>query len=184
MAQRSKKSATQKTRGSKHRAVTLRVAHTPRLNRYLESITAHTYFIRVIILLILLWLGFSAGLFLAEQGSEGTAITSYGRALYWGVAALSTAGIADTPISGLAQLIGGAWIIIGSVIFFGTIVATITGYFMRPLQRPVHQIIETIEYNLEHLEDLSAEELDFLKKTTDGLIMHMERLKKSQHNDD
>jgi voltage-gated potassium channel len=165
-------------RDSRGRAVRLRVSHTPKLGRYVESIAAQTYFIRVVLMLTLLWLVFSAALLFAERATEGASITTYGQALYWGIAALSTAGIADTPVSGLAQLIGGAWIIIGSVIFFGTIVASITGYFMRPVQRPARQIVDTIEYNLEHLEDLSVQELELLKKTTDGLIAHMERLKK------
>jgi voltage-gated potassium channel len=73
--------------------------------------------------------------------------------------------------------VGGIWIVVGSLLFFGTIVATVTAYFMRPLQRPARQIIETIEYNLEHLEDLSVDELDLLKETTDALIDHVERLK-------
>jgi voltage-gated potassium channel len=88
--------------------------------------------------------------------------------------------IANTPISGVSQVIGGIWIIVGSTLFFGTIVATVTGYFMRPLQGPVRKIIETIEYNLEQLDDLSVEELDLLKDTVDTLIDHMERLKQRQ----
>ena len=111
---------------------------------------------------------------------EGATVMSYGAALYWGVAAFSTAGIADTPLSGVSQIIGGIWIVLGSVLFFGTIVATITAYFMRPMQRPVRQIIQTIEYNLEQLDDLSVEELDLLKDTTDALIVHMERHKELQ----
>ena len=85
--------------------------------------------------------------------------------------------VADTPISGAAQIVGGLWIVLGSVLFFGTVVATVTSYFLRPLQRPASQIIDTIEYNLEQLGDLSIEELDLLKETTDTLIDHMERLK-------
>jgi voltage-gated potassium channel len=123
---------------------------------------------------------FSAGLYFAEQGAEGTTITSYGRALYWGIAAFSTAGIADMPVNGLSEIIGGVWIILGSMLFFGAIVATITAYFLRPLQRPSKQIVDTIEYNLEQLDDLSVEELEVLKNTTDSLIEHMERLKLKQ----
>ncbi len=78
----------------------------------------------------------------------------------------------------MGQLVGGIWIVVGSVLFFGTIVATITSYFMRPMQRPVKKIIDTIEYNLEQLDDLSIEELDLLKSTVDTLIVHMENLKK------
>lgn len=131
----------------------------------------------MILLLFILWLIFSAGFFFAERNAEGATITSYGDALYWGIAAFSTAGIADTPQSSLSQLIGSIWIVLGSVLFFGTIVATVTTYFMRPLHRPARQIIDTIEYNLEQLDNLSLEELDLLKETTDALILHMEHLK-------
>jgi len=44
------------------------------------------------------------------------------------------------------------------------------------LQRPTKQIVDTIEYNLEQLDDLSVEELEVLKETTDALIEHMERV--------
>jgi voltage-gated potassium channel len=66
------------------------------------------------------------------------------------------------------------------VIFFGGIVATITTYFMRPMQRPHKRIIDTIEYNLEQLNELTLEELDLLKDTVDTLIVHVEQLKQSQ----
>ncbi len=100
--------------------------------------------------------------------------------MYWCIAAFSTAGIADAPQSGVAQLVGGIWIVVGSVIFFGTIVATVTTYFMRPLQRPSKKIIDTIEYNLEQLNDLTIDELDLLKETVDTLIVHVEKLKEKQ----
>lgn len=134
----------------------------------------------MVFLLIMLWLTFSAGVYLAEQDMKGTSIHSYGEALYWGVAAFSTAGIADTPISRTAKLIGALWIVIGSTLFFGTIVATITTYFMRPMQRPHKKIIDTIEYNLEQLDDLTIDELDLLKETVDTLIAHVEHLKERQ----
>ena len=123
---------------------------------------------------------FSAGMYLAEQGIEGASINSFGDALYWGLAALSTAGIADAPVSGISQIIGGLWIVLGSVLFFGTIVATVTTYFMRPMQRPHKKIIDTVEYNLEQLEDLTVDELDLLRETIDTLIDHVERLKKKR----
>jgi MFS superfamily sulfate permease-like transporter len=97
-----------------------------------------------------------------------------------GVAAFSTAGIAAAPLSGTARLVGGLWIVLGSVLFFGTIVATVTAYFMRPLQGPHKRIIDTIEYNLEQLDDLTVDELDLLKETVDTLIAHVEHLKEVQ----
>ena len=148
-----------------------------RVKRFLKDIITHTPIIKMVVLLIALWMLFSAGLYFAEAEISGTSLTSYGAALYWGIAAFSTAGIADTPQSGLAQFIGAVWIILGSILFFGTIVATVTTYFMRPLQRPGKRIIDTIEYNLEQLEDLSIEELDLLRETIDTLITHVEQLK-------
>ncbi len=152
----------------------------PRFKRFIKDIADHTPLTKMVLLLIALWLLFSAGVYLAERGVEGAPISSYGEALYWGVAAFSTAGIADKPVSSAAQLVGGVWIVLGSVLFFGTIVATVTSYFMRPMQRPHKKIIDTIEYNLEQLHDLSLDELDLLKETVDTLIAHVEHLKEKQ----
>ncbi len=148
--------------------------------KFVSEVMEHTPILNMALLLLALWLLFSAGLFFAEKGAEGTTITSYGRALYWGVAAFSTAGIADMPVNPLSEFLGGLWIIVGSMLFFGAIVATITAYFMRPLQRPSTQLIDTIEYNLEQLDELTVDELELLKDATDTLIEHMERIKLTQ----
>jgi len=158
----------------------MRTRRQTRFRRFIKDVSVHTPFTFMVVLLVVLWLLFSAGLFLAERGMQGSSIDSYGEALYWGVAAFSTAGIADTPVSGYARLIGGLWIVLGSVLFFGAIVATVTSYFMRPMLRPHKRIIETIEYNLEQLNDLTVDELDLLKETVDTLIAHVERLKERQ----
>ena len=148
-----------------------------RLRSFIKEVVDHTPFIKMVAFTILLWMLFSAAIFLVEKNEAGATITSFGDALYWGVAAFSTAGIADTPVSGTAKLIGGIWIVLGSMLFFGAIVATVTSYFMRPMQRPHKKIIETIEYNLEQLNELSVDELDLLKETVDTLIVHVEHLK-------
>ena len=157
-----------------------RIKQRARFKRFIKDISVHTPFVKMVLLLIVLWLIFSAGMHLSENSIEGGSINSYGDALYWGIAAFSTAGIADAPLSGAAQIIGGIWIVLGSVLFFGTIVATVTTYFMRPMQRPHKKIIDTIEYNLEQLDDLTVDELDLLKETVDTLIVHVEHLKKKQ----
>ena len=156
------------------------MARQSRLHYFLSDVLSHTPLIKMVLLLLLLWLVFSTAFFVAERGEEGSGITTYASALYWGVTAFSTTGIADTPRSSLSMLVGGVWSVIGSGIFFGTIVATITTYFLRPLRRPARQIVDTIEYNLEQLEELSVEELDLLKETVDGLIDSMEKLKEAQ----
>ncbi len=148
-----------------------------RFRKFVEEIVNRTLFLQMVALLAFLWLVFAAAIFMVERGVEGSSIRSFGDALYWGVAALSTAGIADSPVTGASKLIGGAWIVIGSVLFFGIIVSTVTAYFMRPVQRPPDQIIESIEYSLEELDQLSLDELDLLKDTVDTLIEHVEHIK-------
>lgn len=151
-----------------------------RLQRFTREIIDQTPFISLVLVLLVSWTAFAAALYLAERHVPGSSIVHYPDALYWCVAAFTTAGIADRPLTWLGRLIGAAWMITGSILFFGAIVATITSYFMRPLQRPAKKIVDTIEYNLERLDDLSVEELELLKQTTDGLIMHMEKVRKNQ----
>lgn len=145
--------------------------------KFIRDVVLHTPILKMTIIMVVLWMLFSAAIYFGEIGAEDTKITSYGKALYWGVAAFSTAGIADMPVNGISELLGAIWIVLGSVLFFGAIVATVTAYFMRPLHRPSKQIIDTIEYNLEQLDDLTIDELELLMETTDSLIKHMELLK-------
>ena len=64
-----------------------------RPKRFIKDIATHTPFTKMIFLLVILWFAFATGLYFAERGTEGATITSYGDALYWGIAAFSTAGI-------------------------------------------------------------------------------------------
>jgi hypothetical protein len=88
-----------------------------------------------------------------------------------------------TPQPGIARLIGGIRIVPGSALFFGASVATITNYFMRPMQCPAKRIVDTIEYNLEQLNDLTLGEFDLLKETVATLITHWEHLKGTRHRE-
>jgi len=69
-----------------------------RLKRFIKDVSVYTPFTKMVLLLIVLWLFFAACILLAEYGVDGASIHSYGQALYWGVAAFSTAGIADMPV--------------------------------------------------------------------------------------
>lgn len=154
-----------------------------RMRRFSHEVAEQTPFLGLVVVLLSSWAIFAAGLYLAESGVKGSSITHYADALYWCVAAFTTAGIADRPLTGMGRALGAAWMIVGSMLFFGTIVSTITAYFFRPLQRPVSKVIDTIEYNLERMDDLSVDELELLKRTTDGLILHMEKLRKAREKE-
>ncbi len=151
-----------------------------RIKRFARDIFLHTPFIKMIYGTVFLWILFSCGMYWAETTINDSSIKSFWDAMYWSIAAFSTAGIADTPQSPLGKLIGGIWSVLGSLLFFGAIVATVTTYFMRPIQRPARRIIDVIEYNLEQLNDLTLEELDLLKDTVDGLIVHVEKMKEKE----
>jgi len=148
----------------------LRIApNVPGVVRFLRVIITQTPFVPMIALLTILWLLFSAGFYFAEHGVNEH-VTSYGQALWWGMAAIETMGTPYKPLTTAGEVIGGIWAILGVMLFWGTIIASVTVYFARRREGTVKQIISTVEYNLERLDDLSLEELEILKETTDGLI--------------
>ena len=157
----------------------LRLApNVPGIVRLLKVIVTQTPFVPMISVIAILWLLFSTGFYFAEHGASGSGIEHYSDALWWGIVAMTTMGTAPIPVTGAAQIVGGIWAILGCIIFYGMIIASVTSYFMRPRQRPTKQIIATVQYNLEQLEDLSPEELEVLKETTNGLIdAHMRKVK-------
>ena len=149
----------------------LRIApNVPGVVRFLRVIVTQTPFVPMILLTNALWLLFSAGFYLAEHNANPEHVYSYGQALWWGLASVETMGTPYKPITMAGQVIGGIWAILGVMLFWGTIIASITVYFARRKEGTVKQIIATVEYNLERLDDLSLEELEVLKETTDGLI--------------
>ena len=149
----------------------LRIApNVPGFVRFLRVIIYQTPFVPMIALLTVLWLIFSTGFYFAEHGASGTGINYYTDALWWGVVAMTSMGTAPMPVSGAGQIVGGIWAVLGCVIFYGAIIASVTVYFIRRREGTVKQIISTVEYNLERLDDLSLEELEILKETTDRLI--------------
>jgi len=148
----------------------LRIApNVPGFLRFLRVIITQTPFVPMITLLAILWLLFSAGFYFAEHGVNEH-VTSYGQALWWSLAAIETMGTPYKPITLAGQIVGGIWAILGTMLFWGTIIASVTTYFARRREGTVKQIISTVEYNLERLEDLSLEDLETLRETTDVLI--------------
>jgi voltage-gated potassium channel len=149
----------------------LRIApNVPGIIRFLRVILTQTPFVPMITLLTILWLLFSTGFYFAEHGANPEHVGSYGQALWWGLASVETMGTPYKPITTAGQIVGGIWAVLGVILFWGTIIASVTVYFARRREGMVKQIISTIQYNLEQLENLSVEELQILKETTDGLI--------------
>ena len=129
-------------------------------------------------ILIVLLLAFSAGIYFAEFGAAGSNIDSYGEALWDGVVLMTTAGTMSEPVTGAGHVLGAIWTILGCVLFYGTIIASASAYFLLPLSSyfllprrgSQAKLIGTIQYNLGRLENLSTEDLMALKNETMAII--------------
>ena len=142
----------------------------PGILRFLWDIVEETPFIPLLFVLVTLWLCFSVGVYLAER-LVNEQFYSYWYTLWWTFTAMQTQGAnSPGPITPLGTLIGAIWSIIGTVVFFGVIIATIYSYYMLPRRRHTRAIVEALQYNLEELEDLSVDELNALKDTVTNIV--------------
>lgn len=134
-------------------------------------------FVMVPILLFLL-LVFSAGIYFAENGAVGSNVTNYGEALWDGVVLMTTAGTMSEPVTSAGHVLGAIWTILGCTVFYGTIIASASAYFLLPissyflLPRRGHdaKIVGTLQYNLGRIEELSVKDLESLKNATADVI--------------
>jgi len=135
------------------------------------------FFVMVPIVVVLLLL-FSAGLYFAEVGAVGSSVHSYGEALWDGVVLMTTAGTMSEPVTSAGHVIGAIWTILGCTLFYGTIIASASAYFLLPissyflLPRRGNQakLLGTIQYNLGRLEELSMKDLEAMKNETINII--------------
>ena len=91
---------------------------------------------------------------------------------------MQTHGNSWRPDTFWGSVVGGAWSIIGTIIFYGAIIASVTVFFMRRRERTEVELITTIKRNLEDLDKLSMDELELLRESTNNLVgLHIEQLK-------
>ena len=148
----------------------LRIAPTvPEAIRFFRFIFTQTPFLSMMTLLAILWPIFALFLYFAEHNVNPD-LNNYGNAIWWGLVAMTSMGTTSPPLTGIGQLVGGVWAVIGCIIFYGMIIASVTAYFAKRKEGAVKQIVSTLEYNLEHMDKLSIEELKLLKETADGVI--------------
>ena len=142
-----------------------------------EIIFGTPLFVMVPILLVLLLL-FSAGIFFAENGAAGSNANSYGEALWDGVVLMTTAGTMSEPVTLVGHIIGGIWTILGCLLFYGTIIASasayfllpISSYFLLPRRSEVARLVGSIQYNFGRIEQLSTSDLEALREMTNKAI--------------
>lgn len=142
----------------------------PEVLRVLRDIISATPFLPMFLTLTALWLVFSAGMYALEHGAEGAAMTSYGEALWWGLASVETMGTPYEPITAGGRVLGGIWAVLGVMVFWGTIIASVSILLTSRRKRSTERTIETIQYNFGELRDLSLNELDGLRSVANHTI--------------
>jgi len=146
------------------------IPNIPGILRFLKDVALRTPLIPLFLVLVVLWLLASWGIYLAEH-KENAQISSYTYALWWSFTAMQTQGAnAPGPLTTAGMIIGAFWSIFSTAAFFGVIIGTLYSYFMFPRKRPSRELISAIQYNLEELEKLSIDELRALKETTARLV--------------
>ncbi len=142
----------------------------PEVFNVLRDIITRTPFVPMFVTLIALWLVFSAGMYALEHGASGARMTSYGEALWWGLASVETMGTPYEPITAGGRVLGGIWAILGVMVFWGTIIASVTILLASRRKRSPERTIETIQFNFGELGDLALNELEGLRYTANKVI--------------
>ncbi len=125
----------------------------------------------MIVALVLLVIVGPIPVYLFEQGVEDPQMTSYWVGLWWAVSAMSTAGHSDVEVLSVGGRIVGSIYTVASVgLFFGSVLAAFSSYFLLTWRRPKRQLVDTINYYLQRIEDLTVEELEDLDEMTRGLL--------------
>ena len=161
------------------------VPHIPGILRFLLDIIHDTPLLPLLLVLTILWLVFSLAIYLAE-GPVNEQFHSYWYTLWWSFTAMQTQGAnSPGPVHPLGMIIGGIWSIIGTIIFFGVIIATVYSYYMVHRNRRHSQaIVDAIEYNLDEIDHLSIDELNVLKNTVVSIVdSRISNIEKNSQND-
>lgn len=109
--------------------------------------------------------------FFLEQGAADTQVTSYWVGLWWAVSAFSTAGHSDVVLLTTGgRIVGSIYTVISVGLFFGSVLAAFSSYFMLTWRRPKQMLVDTVTYYLQRIDELTVEELDDLDDITEGLF--------------
>ena len=146
------------------------IPNIPGVIRFFGDIIHETPFVPLFFVLISILLISSLGIFLAEK-PVNSQFDTFGHALWWSFTAMQTQGAnSPGPITLLGMTIGAIWSIIGTIAFFGVIIATFYAYYVDPKRRPSKAIVDALQYNLEELDKLSVNELGALRDTVTNIV--------------
>ncbi len=137
----------------------------------LRDVFTQTLVLPVIAFLALLVIIVPVPIFLIERTSNEADVTSYWIGLWWAVAAFTTVGHSDVDlVTAPGRVLGSIFTIVSVALFFGSVIAAFSSYFLLTWRKPKRQVIDTITYYLQRIEQLSVDEIDELEEVTAGVL--------------
>ena len=109
---------------------------------------------------------------LFERTADSPDMTNYGVGLWWAVSAFSTAGHSGVVVETLGgRIFASIFTVLSVGLFFGSVLAAFSSYFILTWRKPKRQVVDTINYYLQRIDDLSADEISDLQDMTRGLLI-------------
>ena len=140
-----------------------------RLFRDIATETPILWFLLALVVLVIIG---PIPVWLFERTATDPDMTSYWVGLWWAVSAFSTAGHSGVIVETVGgQIVGSIYTVIAVGLFFGSVLAAFSSYFILTWRRPKRQLVDTINYYLQRVEELSVEELEDLEDMTRGLLL-------------
>ena len=120
--------------------------------------------------------------FFLEQGAADTQVTSYWVGLWWAVSAFTTVGHSEVVLLTTGgRIVGSVFTVISVGLFFGSVIAAFSSYFVLTWRRPKRMLVDTVTYYLQRIDELTVEELDDLEDITDGLFHTVKERAEREH---
>ena len=173
----------------------MRIRHVTRQEIFgvMREITLDTPFVFMAPILVVLLLLFSAGIYFAEVNAPASNVQSYGEALWDGVILMTTAGAMSEPVTVAGHIIGGIWTVLGCLLFYGTIIASasayfllpVSSYFLLPRRGKKAQTIGLIQYKFGNIANLTENQLESLRNDTNAIVdAQLSRIRQGEDSGD
>lgn len=109
---------------------------------------------------------------LFERTGDNTDVTSYWVGLWWAVSAFTTVGHSGVSVDTVGgRIVGSIYTAVSVGLFFGSVIAAFSSYFILTWRKPKRQLVDTINYYLQRIDELSPEEIEDLEDMTRGLLL-------------
>ncbi len=140
-----------------------------RLFRDIATDTPILWFLSALVVLVILG---PIPVWLFERTAANADMDSYWVGLWWAVSAFTTVGHSGISVDTTGgRIFGSIFTALSVGLFFGSVIAAFSSYFLLTWRRPKRQLVDTINYYLQRVEELSVEELEDLEDMTRGLLL-------------